>query len=301
LRNVKYRGKTVLYQAHVPILNVEYEKGNGCGPHYRDWQWQEYALQCDQGTDFPPGFRLCKSPAKTILDHPPTDGGNFPGVAVYVEGQEVVLKSQMVAGWYRYISEWRFHVNGRLRPRFGFGAVLKPPLNCVCNVHHHNVYWRFDFDIKSAGNNLVREYNNPPIFGNANYHDIVYEIRRRKNPHRKRHWEILNRKTKDTYGLFPGPNDGTRDSFGVGDLWVLKYHADQLDDGVPSYLDTYATSAAGTIATIGKFVDGEVVKDTDVVVWYGAHFKHDQGDEGASHVVGPDLIPLKWKPGEWME
>jgi hypothetical protein len=26
LRNVKYKGKTVLFQAHVPILNVEYEK-----------------------------------------------------------------------------------------------------------------------------------------------------------------------------------------------------------------------------------------------------------------------------------
>src|SRR5204863_7411762 len=127
LRSVKYKGKSVLYQAHVPILNVEYEKSEGeeseCGPHYRDWQWQEYSFHCDKGTDFPPGFRLCKGPAKTILDHPPTDGGNFAGVAVYVEGQEVVLKSQMIAGWYRYISEWRFHVNGRLRPRFGFGAV----------------------------------------------------------------------------------------------------------------------------------------------------------------------------------
>jgi len=37
LRNVKYKGKTVLYRAHVPILNVEYERQvSGCGPYYRD-------------------------------------------------------------------------------------------------------------------------------------------------------------------------------------------------------------------------------------------------------------------------
>lgn len=47
LRNVKYKGKTVLFRAHVPILNVEYEQQNtSCGPHYRDWQWEEWPLQC---------------------------------------------------------------------------------------------------------------------------------------------------------------------------------------------------------------------------------------------------------------
>ena len=99
LNDVIYKGKKVLYKASVPILNVEYEnKNTGCGPFYRDWQNQEYPLVCD-GTDFTPWLRLCKSPAKTIVDPPNKDGGNFIGVAVYVEGQEVVLKSQMTAGW----------------------------------------------------------------------------------------------------------------------------------------------------------------------------------------------------------
>jgi hypothetical protein len=291
LRNVKYKGKTVLYQAHVPILNVEYEQpSGGCGPNYRDWQYQEYPLQCD-GTDISPGFRLCRSPAKTILDPPSSDGGNYLGVAVYVEGQEVVLKSQMSAGWYRYVSEWRFHVDGTLKPRFGFGAVYQSPF-CVCRVHHHNVYWRFDFDIVTAGNNLVREFNNPPLFPPSNYHDKVWEIRREKDPSHHRHWVISNTRYGDRniYGLFPGPNDGVSDPYGVGDLWVLKYHGNELDDGVN------ILTGAATRADINKFVNGEPVKDQDVVIWYGAHFKHDQthGGEG-SHIVGPDLIPLKWQ------
>ena len=292
LRNVKYKGKTVLFQAHVPILNVEYEHPTpNCGPLYRDWQSAQWPLQCS-GTDLAPGFRLCSSPAKSILDSN-TDGGNFGGVAVYVEGLEVVLKAQMWAGWYRYVSEWRFHVDGTLRPRFGFGAVLQGDA-CVCLVHHHNVYWRLDFDIVTAGNNLVREFNNPPLIGSSNYHDKVYEIRRPKDASRHRHWEISNTRTHDTYSLIPGSNDGTLDAFSVGDLWVLRWHPDELDDG-----ETQLTGPPELIrANIDNLVDGELVKDKDVVVWYGAHFKHDQSHEGVvnhiDHIVGPDIRPVKW-------
>ena len=62
-----------------------------------------------------PGFRLCPSPAKTIIESG-TDAGNFRGVAIFVQGQEVVLVSELAAGWYRYISAWRFHADGTIRP-----------------------------------------------------------------------------------------------------------------------------------------------------------------------------------------
>jgi hypothetical protein len=288
LRDVKYKGKSVLYQASVPILNVEYEdKSPGCGPYYRDWQKEEYPLHCSPNIDFYPWLRLCKTPATTIVDPPHIDGGDFTGVAVSIEGQEVVLKSQMLAGWYRYTSEWRFHVDGTLKPRWGFGGVLQGK-NCICRVHHHHVYWRLDFDIVSAGNNIVREFNKPPIFPGQNYHDKIYEIKRPKDSSRSRHWEVSGR-TGETYGLFPGSNDGASDNFGVGDLWVLKYHSNELDDGVPFVMDFSAR------ANIDKFVNGEPVKDKDVVLWYGAHFTHDQSHEGGGdHVVGPDIRPLKW-------
>jgi hypothetical protein len=241
--------------------------------------------------DGPPGFRFCSSPAKTILDPPETDGGNFAGVAVYIEGSEVVLKSQMLAGWYRYISEWRFDVDGTLKPRFGFGAVYEG-FHCVCQIHHHHVYWRLDFDIVSAQSNLVREYNDPPIFPPSKYHDKVYEIRRPKDPKRRRHWEIsTTRYNHETYALVPGSNDGVMDDFGVGDFWVLKYNPDEIDDGYAGV----GGSASDTMEHIDKFINGELVRDTDVVLWYAAHFKHDQSRAGGGlHVVGPDIIPLKW-------
>jgi hypothetical protein len=292
LRNVKYKGRTVLFQAHVPILNVEYEQMvAGCGPHYRDWQYDEFYLQCE-GTDITPGFRLCNSPAKTILDSPHVDGGDFRGVAVYVEGQEVVLKAQLIAGWYRYISEWRFNVNGELKPRWGFGGVLEGS-QCVCQIHHHHVYWRLDFDIGTAGNNIVREFNKPPIMGSSNYDYKLYEIKRPNDAYFHRHWEILNTRSEKSYALIPGSNDGESDAYGVGDLWVLRYHADELDDGVPK--SVVWGSAAETMAHIDKFINGELVRDKDVVLWYAAHFKHDQNHGGGGgHIVGPTIRPLNW-------
>ena len=81
LRNVSYRGKRVFRRAHVPILNVRYD-GDRCGP-FRDWQYEESMFDA-QGTDVAPGFRLCPSPARTMLESG-HDHGTFHGVAVYVE------------------------------------------------------------------------------------------------------------------------------------------------------------------------------------------------------------------------
>jgi hypothetical protein len=49
------------------------------------------------GRDISPGFRLSTSPAGTILDTG-SDVGNYLGVAIYIQGSEVVLVSEMEAG-----------------------------------------------------------------------------------------------------------------------------------------------------------------------------------------------------------
>src|SRR5262249_35420296 len=229
LRYLDYRGKRVLYRAHVPILNVKYN-GNACGP-YRDWQNQEGMIQAN-GIDVAPGFRLCSAPATTILDTG-NDTGNYLGVAIYVQGQEVVLVSEMQAGGDRYVSQWRLHTNGTIRPRFGFSAVQN---SCVCNVHHHHVYWRLDFHLPPPGNNLVREFNNPPLFGTSNWHDKNFEIRRSRDPGRQRKWRVENKSTRDAYDIIPGPNDGVASGFpdapfGRGDVWILHYRGSEIDDG----------------------------------------------------------------------
>ena len=293
LRFVDYRGKRVLYRAHVPILNVRYDK-DVCGP-FRDWQNEEGMIDAI-GKDVAPGFRLCPTPAKTILDSG-SDTGNFLGVAIYVQGQEVVLVSEMEAGWYRYISQWRLHANGTIRPRFGFSAVNTS--SCVCNRHHHHAYWRFDFDIRTPGNNIVREFNDPPIVGSSNWHTKSFEIKRFRDPAHKRKWRVENTSTGEAYDIIPGPDDGVATAssdwpYPRGDVWVLRYHGNEIDDGVDC---TTGGPGCNTEAQLDGFVNGESVNNQDVVIWYAGHVTHDVATEPPGefgHIVGPDLKPAKW-------
>jgi hypothetical protein len=288
LRFVNFKGKRVLYRGHVPILNVKYN-GNACGP-YRDWQYQEGMIQAT-GTDVGPGFRLCSSPATTIVQSG-SDSGTFLGTAIFLAGNEVVLISEMEAGWYRYVSEWRLHTNGTIRPRFAFAAVEHP---CVCNVHHHHVYWRLDFDIRTAGNNRVREFNNPPLVGNSSWHNKSFETRRPRDYGRKRKWLVENTRTGEGYEIVPGAADGVASAmpdwpFGRGDVWILRYRSSELDDGVVAVGPPYE-------AQLDNWVNGEAISDHDVVVWYAGHFTHDLSHEEPAqhgHVLGPHLRPMKW-------
>jgi Cu2+-containing amine oxidase len=238
-----------------------------------------------------PGFRLCKTPATTILDTG-NDAGNFLGVAIYVKGLEVVLVSEMHAGWYRYISEWRLHADGTIRPRFGFAAVAS---SCVCTAHHHHPYWRFDFDLATPGNNRILEFNEPPLVGPSNWHTKKFESQRVRNPARNRKWRVENTATGEAYDIVPGHDDGVATSspdwpFPQGDLWFTRYRASELETGVTATGPPYE-------ANIGTFVNGEPIENKDVVVWYGAHVTHDitaepPGTHG--HSAGPDLRLVNW-------
>ncbi len=107
LRFVDYKGQRVLYRAHVPILNVAYGSAGaaaGCGPTYRDWQNQESCFHATGSDPVGPGFRVCSAPPKTVLESG-VDGGNFAGVALWYDGHELRLVSQLSAGWYRSLHQ----------------------------------------------------------------------------------------------------------------------------------------------------------------------------------------------------
>lgn len=276
LTSLRYKGTKVLHRAHVPILNVHYAD-DACGP-YRDWQHQEGSFQAN-GTDATSGIRLCPSPAKTIIESG-SDQGNFRGVAIWVEGQEVVLASEMEAGWYRYVSRWRLHANGSIRPQFGFAATSN---YCTCKRHFHNCYWRLDFDIGGAGGDRIEEFNDPAL-GSSNWHTKSYERMRYRDASRQRRWRV--RDGARSYVLVPGANDGTADAYARGDAWFLRYH------GSSEYDDGNNSTGSNTEANISKFDNDESLVNKDVVLWYSAHFDHDAAHSHATGVyLGPVLQP----------
>lgn len=290
LQNVSYKGKSVLKHAHTPVLNVKYAQ-NLCGP-FVDWQYDEgYFAAPDSGaTDPAPGFRiLAPGQVATTSLESGIDQGNFRGVAIYTQGSETVLVSEMEAGWYRYIMEWRFDADGTIRPRYGFGATIN---SCVCAVHYHHIYWRFDFDVVQTNNKVFqvergRKFQTPVSTEIATFRRIATN----------RSFLVQNSNGNEAYVLVPGLADGNwtdgDPTFGKGDFWILKT--------VPTELDTYI----GASINITQYVNGESLSNTDVTIWYGAHFAHTETSDllspdrsptvlGGSHVVGPDLRPIRW-------
>ncbi len=300
IRDVKYRGKSVLKRAHAPILNVQYIPQT-CGP-YRDWQYAEGFFNAPEGGSTNPvaGIRvLAAGQIATAVLESSNDTGNFQGVAIYADHGEVILVSEMNADWYRYIMEWRFGADGTIRPRFGFGAVKN---QCVCNVHHHHVFWRMDFDIVQPNNKVFRIER-----GRKFLTPLTTEMKQFKSPPLNRGLLIQNSAGNEAYELIPNLFDGVADTFGVSDMWVLRYKnvvggtplQNELDDGFNQ------TTSQNAFIQIDPFINGESIADQDVVVWYGGHFRHADGAniwnpdrspehiEG-DHVLGPDLRPVRW-------
>jgi hypothetical protein len=308
IRDVKYKGKSVLKRGHAPILNVEYPSG-ACGP-FRDWQYQEDAFATpDDATEPVPGIKLIPAgEVPTTVLETGDDTGNFRGVAVYTQADETLLVTEMQAGWYRYIMEWRFATDGTIRPRFGFGATEN---SCVCATHIHNVYWRLDFDVVNPSNKVFQVER-----GRKFLQPITTETTRVKNAQTNRRLLIQNSGGDEAYMLVPNLSDGIATDFGRSDLWVLKYKnisgdisggspvLDEIDDG--SETGGPCTADGGSCININKFINNESVVNQDVVVWYGAHFTHSHDGENllnserraasisGEHVVGPDIFPVRW-------
>jgi len=323
VRDVKYKGKSVMKRGHAPVLNVLYD-GNACGP-YRDWQYQEDQFQTPAGsTDPAPGIRLAPSTSTTVLDTG-NDTGNFRGVAVYpndngtpsnTNDDETVLITELQAGWYRYLMEWRFGHDGTIRPRFGFGATDN---SCVCARHHHHVYWRFDMDVAGTNNKVYQTEIPKKLSDRGGWQQITTEAKRTREYPKKRNFIIQNAAGSEAYILTPNISDGIRggidDAYGSGDLWFLRYKTgttnlqNEYDDGHNSVGGTCQYSGGNTVSGscihIDGFVNNEDLNSQDVVVWYGAHFIHSDGNNIINpdrsgevltglHVVGPDLRPMNW-------
>jgi hypothetical protein len=288
LRDVKYKGKLALKRIHTPILNVNYDN-HVCGP-YRDWQYQEGMFQAN-GADVADGARDCgvNIPA-TVLDTG-NDNGNFRGLAFYRRGREVVLVSEMEAGWSRHVIEYRLANDGAIRPRYGYRTTDN---SCACVPHWRHVYWRFDFDVDGA-NNVVMPSRREFEWGRP----LTNEQRAHRSPTAQTNWIVQNPNTLSAYMIRPNGNDGNAaaGSYGRGDLWFLKYRDTEITD-------TACAGESGSAAKLNCYLNNESLSG-DIVVWYAGHFSHNDAANvnpnltgpdilNGSRVQGPDLIPARW-------
>ncbi len=282
LRDVYYNGRLVIRRAGMPVLNVFYNN-NACGP-YRDWLYSETCFKCT-GTDIGNGLRVANpgTRAITICDDA-NDAGNFRGVGIYEDPNtgELVLITECSAGWYRYITGWRFHPSGIVRPRFQYGYTDS---GCVCYGRLHNGIWRIHFALDGQGGLVVEESDTPYGARNARWTPFRIEARRYRPLNRPRRWRVRKLSTGFTADIVPGPKDGFYEtpSTGEADFWVLQYKASGSADGE-------INGSSGAFANISQYVNGERVYNADVVVWYGVHLRKRGADTFECPPLGPDII-----------
>lgn len=255
IRNVRLRGRTVLYKASLPSLRVQYD--GGCGPYKDPLYFGIADVQAN-------GKRVA------VYDF------NFFGVRF------LTLESYFRIGAYRLRQRWTFHPNGTILPRL-YSAGLQ------CNDdHRHHAYWRFDFDVNDAGNDAAYEYNSttPDIGFGPGWHKKWSEISRNKNPATGRLWAVMDKRQGNGYFVIPDPNDGVADSFSRRDVWLMRYHGSE---------DRHGNQGSASDDGLDAYLNFENLDASDVVIWYCGHLSHhvhDGADEW--HAVGPRLEPFRW-------
>lgn len=321
LRNVSYNGHLVFKRAHNPVLNVKYIQPCGCDC-YRDWIDEERKFQVYKANPTPGGPPVLATssgpgnlvdavePPLTVCDNGGSNGDvpagtGFCGVAIERLADRMTLTTQLAAGWYRYLIKWTFFANGRIEPRFGFGAVSN---SCVSGcTHRHHTYWRLDFDVDGALNDAL------------SYGDVGLATARKVSPEQMRTlgstskgYTVWDTVTQRGYKLIPGAEtvaspvgsspsnggptwNGTTYPFDVTDTLILQYK--ESTPGVPAEVnDGVGLSSCALTSSFLNFMNGEALNDNgDVVLWYRGGAEHRAGELNTCPVVGPALVPV----GDW--
>jgi hypothetical protein len=290
--DVRYKGKMMLKRMNIPVLNVKYV--SSCGP-YRDWQNQESSFVIDPTSppEVAPGIRFSNTPATTIVETH-NDAGNFGGVAIYTQDNETVLVTEMAAGWYRYLNEYRFSNDGTIHPRYGYGSTS---ISCVCIQRVHHSYWRFDFDVNGP-NNTVYELNRGVKWQTLK----AVEYTQLRNPQTLRRWLITNPTTGESVMLSPNPDgkDGTaslggQTAFAQSDFWLLRYKP------FPTELNDTSGNYPG-IDLSSYFSTPEDTVNQDIVIWYGTHVQRQDDTSRMTtnqrlngfYSPGPEIRAINW-------
>ncbi|MDX2176081.1 MAG: hypothetical protein SF028_06385 [Candidatus Sumerlaeia bacterium] len=267
LTHVRYQGRYVLAAAHMPVLNVEYN-GDACGP-YRDWLYQENHFRAP-GTDLFPGsattgFRLASSPSQTICEDN-NDTGTFQGVVFEDLGDELLIRSECSAGWYRYILEWRLGLNGRVNAVLGFSTTVN---SCVCVIRRHHGYWRYEFAPDGTPNSTTDGLSTLAYLpGDGKELPIATEQSRIRAAGEKGVVRMVSADQTISATITPGSRDlsAVDDAYAVADYWFLARNDNEIEDA----------GSANTRINLAPYTNGESVGSAKrSVLWMHSGFLED--------------------------
>ncbi len=317
LRNVYYNGRLVLKRAHSPMLFAEYTTST-C---YRDWKddlnsgpnsnlLAEPAVRnvlgartnfgpttsCDRSSSPTASYGICpfQLPGRTT-------GDCFSGVAIEDRGDYVELTTQYNAAWYSYTARFRLHADGAIDPEFGFGNI-DGTNNGITHWHHN--YWRLDFDIEGAANDVIVEND---TLQSSEFATLRCNATTVPSCASERYWEVRDTVTGRGYRLLPSALDYVNPTNQSGrnlhqrDVIGTTYIANEYGDN-PNYSLGDCAANYAALANGGD-LDGAADEGTDVVLYYrvGVRDRTNVGPGTQDSMVckraGPILVPT----GDWSQ
>jgi primary-amine oxidase len=246
----------------------------------------------------------------------------------------VFMSSQL--GEYNYINKWTFRDNGTIDVELGltgalqilltdnkflnYGARLNPQIDAIPSIgiaHQHNAYYRLDFDLDGASNDVVSRKAFVPSTaqipgvswncttagqcGTVNITPITVESAQGWSSLSEHSWIIQDKVTMNAdgrrigYELLPhvgGTWDGmvASEPWSTSEVWVTRFNGCErlaFDNHVPHI----PPSCSGV--TVGDHVQAMVsppasTDGQDVVVWYANRHLHYPRDEDEV------LMPIEW-------
>ena len=316
LRNVYLHGRLALKRAHAPMLFAEYTTST-C---YRDWKNTDTAGRIINWSANHPTF-LRKTTTSCDRSNSPTQsyGGNCPygvpiaggsgnptgtcveGVVIDDQGSYVELTAQYNAAWYYYTSRFRFHADGSFEPEFGFGN--RDGTNNNITHWHHN-YWRLDFDIEGAANDVIAENN---VVQPTEFATLRCNASTTPSCVQERLWQVRDTVTGRGFQLMPSvddyktPTNQSGRNFHLKDVFGTAYSPTEFGDRPDNDLGDCAMS--DTALANGADLDGASGEGTDVVMYYrtGVRDRTNEGPGTQDSMVckhgGPMFTPIgNWRP-----
>lgn len=304
LRDVHYNGYLVLKTAHSPLLFAEYASST-C---YRDWKnannnfvaepavrnqlgiAAEYkaTTSCDRSDQPNTSYGQCPFQLPGM-----TSANCFQGLSIEDEGDHVVLTTHYEAAWYAYTSRAIFYHDGAFDLRFGFGNFSNASNG---TTHWHHNYWRLDFDIDGADDNVLSI--------NDEVQEIEFTSLRDATGGPggvERTWEVRNTVTGRGYRILPSSEDyvtPTNESgrgFHMTDVIGTAYISNEYGDIIGGNPLGACQMSHDNLAN-GQSLLGPDGTGTDVVLYYRSGVKDTAGvDAMICKSAGPVFVPL----GDW--
>jgi primary-amine oxidase len=263
-------------------------------------------------------------------------GGNSEDTGEFRIAERVTVLMSSQVGKENYINRWEFNDDGTIEVAFGvtgqvpftksstsynaYGSRLDNSSNTTPRIglaHLHNVYYRLDFDIGGAGDDVVSKNIWSPSLkapippaagatdpcadtgacGQISSVPMTTEAEQSWSATQQTTWTVSdNVLTNDDgrhigyelvpeiQGIWRGMTGTTGESWTGSELWVTKYNGCELlaaRNATPGLPSTCGTPKAN----VHSMVNGESLAGQDVVVWYANRMLHDVRDEDETNMA----------------